>query len=236
MIWIVSKSGMSAQFLEACINNVDLTSDQKHYDLIQTPCKFGYFLELNHIWRGIQVPVKKPTQEPWKDEWYDGFSLAKGIAESKGHNALFTHRHDKELIQWMIEEGDSVIVLRHINHLPLWICRESVLDKKHEKTVSYFLQKLKSRLIELDTMPDHISEQPYLDQNDFLTLATRQLQKLAPCMDIELFKHNLDYYVPANLKGITNWDMMTEIIIKHHSSHPLITWGYDDLINTDLTF
>ena len=76
MIWIVSKSGMSAQFLEACINNVDLCSDQKHYDLIQTPCKFGYFLELNHDWGGTYVPLKRTTQEAWNDEWYDGFSLS----------------------------------------------------------------------------------------------------------------------------------------------------------------
>tara|TARA_B100000965_G_scaffold240874_1_gene202100 strand:- start:1168 stop:1881 length:714 start_codon:yes stop_codon:yes gene_type:complete len=237
MIWIVSKSGMSAQFLEACINNANLQGsiiDTQPYILCKTECQFGYFVELIHD--GAPGILKRTTEHQWRDEWLEGFEQARAWAENKGLNALFTHRHEERLIQWIIAKGDTVIRLRHVNHLPLWLCRESVLDSGNEKTVGYFMQKLKSRYIELDNLSDLTYEQPHLDQIDFLTRATRRLQKLAPCMNHELFLKNLSYYIRINLEGISKWDEMTELIIKYHSSDPLISHGYDDLIKTDLTF
>ena len=125
---------MSAQFLEACINNEDLTQTNL-YELKQTKCKFGMFTELLYQWEDEKLPLKVSTSIGWRDSFIEGFERARQL----GKNALFTHRHEEELIQWMIKNGDTIIRLRHVNNYPLWICRESVEDSNNSD--EYFVQK-----------------------------------------------------------------------------------------------
>ena len=205
MIWIVAKSGMSAQFLEACINNEDLTNTNL-YELKETKCRFGTFTELLYQWENEQLPLKTSTSIGWRDSFIDGFERAREL----GKNALFTHRSEQQLINWMMSKGDTIIRLRHVDNYPLWLCRESV--ESTDNSAEYFVDKLKTRIIQQSTLPSYLSHQPYLDHNDYLTVCIQKLKYLAPILDNKIFENNLEFYLEKNLKGISDWKAISKIM------------------------
>lgn len=207
MIWIISSSGMSAQFLEACINNEDLKQTSL-YELIETKCKFGSFTELGYQWEGVKLPLKLNSSIGWQDSFIDGLERAREL----GKNALFTHRGLKEpqAINWMMSKGDTIVRLRHVNNYPLWLCRESV--QTPDTSDDYFIDKLKMKLHQQNEVPSYLSVLPYLDQNDYLTVCIEKLQHIAPIIDKDIFESNLFFYLEKNMQGIKDWKSIERIM------------------------
>ena len=205
MIWILSRSCMCADFLEACINGIDLQSPTNNYRIYTNSNSVADVTEIENVWfNGVRV--RDQMQESKKE------------AQEKGFKALCIYWYADSFVKWAQDQGDTVIRTRHINNPVMSLISEmNETDPLSTSNVKY-ISFLQNRILHDNKLTTNIRNVPYVDQNDYLTPITDKLQSLVPDFNTELHNKNLNWYLDINLQGIKDLDRINSILTKSVSS------------------
>lgn len=196
---------MCADFLEACINGIDLQSPTYNYRIYTNSNSVADVTEIENIYfNGVRV--RDQMQESKKE------------AQVKGFKALCIYWYADSFVKWAQDQGDTVIRTRHINNPVMSLISEmNETDPSLTSNVKY-ISFLQNRILHDNKLTTTIRNVPYLDQNDYLTPITDKLQSLVPDFDTELHNKNLNWYLDVNLQGIKDLDRINSILTNSVSS------------------
>jgi hypothetical protein len=205
MIWIISRSCMCADFLEACINGIDLQSPSSNYRIQTESNSVATVTEIENIFfNGIRV--------------HDQMQESKKEAQEKGIKALCIYWYKDSFVKWAQDQGDTVIRTRHINNPVISLISEMNETDPSSTSNAKYISFLQNRILHDNKLTTTIRNIPYVDQNDYLTPITDKLQSLVPDFDTELHDKNLSWYLDVNLQGIKDLDRINSILTKSVSS------------------
>tara|TARA_Y100001949_G_scaffold153527_1_gene140530 strand:+ start:87 stop:911 length:825 start_codon:yes stop_codon:yes gene_type:complete len=196
---------MCADFLEACINGIDLQSPTNNYRIYTNSNSVADVTEIENVWfNGVRV--RDQMQESKKE------------AQEKGFKALCIYWYADSFVKWAQDQGDTVIRTRHINNPVMSLISEmNETDPLSTSNVKY-ISFLQNRILHDNKLTTNIRNVPYVDQNDYLTPITDKLQSLVPDFNTELHNKNLNWYLDINLQGIKDLDRINSILTKSVSS------------------
>ena len=185
MIWILSRSCMCADFLEACINGVDLQSPTSDYRIYTNSNSVANVTEIE------------------RNEGKEG-----------GLKALVTMLFTDDFVKWAQDNGDTVIRTRHINNPVMSLISEMNESDPLSTPDADYISFLRDRMVIDDELTTTIRNVPYLDQNDYLTPITDKLEALVPDFNVQKHSINLNWYLKVNLQGVKDVSRINSILTK----------------------
>jgi len=176
---------MCADFLEACINGVDLQSPTSDYRIYTNSNSVADVTEIE----------RKEDQE-------------------NGRKADVVQTFTDDFVKWAQDKGDTVIRTRHINNPVMSLISEMNESDPDSTPDADYISFLQDRMIIDNELTTTVRNLPYLDQNDYLTPITDKLEALVPDFNVEKHSINLNWYLKVNLQGIKDVNRINSILTK----------------------
>ena len=185
MIWILSHSCMCADFLEACINGIDLQSLTNNYRI---------YTNSNSVADVTEIERKEGQENGLKADVVQTFT--------------------DNFVKWAQDKGDTVIRTRHINNPVMSLISEMNETDPSSTPDADYISFLQDRMVIDNELTTTVRNLPYLDQNDYLTPITDKLEALVPDFNVEQHSINLNWYLKVNLQGIKDVSRINSILTK----------------------
>jgi len=177
---------MCADFLEACINGIDLQNPTSDYRI---------YTNSNSVADVTEIENKMPSQQRLK--------------------ALVVYnKQTDDFVKWAQDRGDTVIRTRHINNPVMSLISEMNESDPRSTPNADYVSFLQDRMVIDNELTTTVRNLPYLDQNDYLTPITDKLEALVPNFNVKQHSINLNWYLKVNLQGVKDVDRINSILTK----------------------